>query len=216
MRPSGYDKNGNCTFAIPLCHEFSNKDECIRIIGKYIDKCLERLPNLHFGPENIKNVEDIKKMIGQFYDIGKESLDYDSYVIHHKGISFCLFRHTIQNGWEHSIEFCRYDEMEYIISQQVLYTTLISETISGDEKHLCDHKYDQKMFSKCGTRCTMYTIPTGSTVYVEQKKEHIPKPKKEVSPKPKKEVSPKPKKNENSQVLQIKCSFGRNLVLSKK
>ena len=208
MRPSGYDHNGNCTFAIPLRHEFTYKDECIRIIGKYIDKCLEALPKLYFGPENIKNIKDIKKMIGQFYDIGKESLDYNSYVIHHNGISFCLFRHTAQNGWEHSIEFSRYDEMEYMMSQNVSYTLLISETISGDEKYSRNHSYDQKMFSKCGSSCTMYTIPIGSTVYA--------KPKKEFTPKPKKEFTPKPKKNENGQALQIKCSFGRNLVLNKK
>ena len=200
MRPSGCDYNGNCMFAVPLCHEFSDKDECVRIIGKYIDKCLEVLPKYHFGPENVKNVEDIKKMIGQFYDIGKESLDYNSYVIHHNGISFCLFRHTARNGWEHSIEFSKYDETKYMMGQQVLYITLVSETISGDEKYLRNHDYDQKMTSKCGTSCTMYTIPIGSTVYAEQKNE----------------FNPKSKKNVNGQARRIKCSFGRNLVLMNK
>lgn len=206
MRPSGYDHNGNCIFAIPLCHEFSNKDECIKIIGKYIDKCLEVLPKYPYGLENMKNVEDIKKMIGQFYDLGKESLNYDSHVIHHNGIRFCLFRHTAQNGWKHSIEFSRYDEMDFMLSQNVLNTILISQTISKDEKYSCDHSHDQEMISKGESNCTMYTIPIGSTVYV--------KPKKEFTPKSKKEFTPKPKKND--QPLQIKCSFGRNLVLSKK
>ena len=129
MRPSGYDRNGNCTFAVPLCHEFSDREECINIIGKYIDICLKELPNKYHGTENMQNVKDIKKMIGSFYDIGTESLDYNSYVIHHNGVCFYLFRHTAQNGWSHSIEFCRYDEIEYVMCQKVQYILLISKTI---------------------------------------------------------------------------------------
>lgn len=167
MRQRGYDNKGNCTFAIPLWHEFLNKEECIQIINKYIDLSLNVLS---LSEEKKTIIKEIQGKISKFYDKGKESLSFNAYVLHHKGICFYLCRSTKMNGWNHFIKFCTYNEMDYELSQSIMYIPLVTKMISNGEQYERNHKFDQKMTDKYGSDCTMYAIPLGSTVYEELEK----------------------------------------------
>ena len=178
MRPSGYDKNGNCEFAIPLSSEFSNKDECVKIINKYIDLCLEELINKKYNSFVIENIKEIREKIPNFYHINNTSF-IEAYVIHNNGVCFRLKRYTNVNGWKHSIEFCSYDEMNYLLNSNPSYTLIISKDISDDEKYAVEHNFDQKITNKSNNRNNEGLLVIGSTDYAKIKNEHTEKVKKQ-------------------------------------
>ena len=172
MRPAGYDTNGNCEFAIPLSAEFSNKDECVKIINKYIDLCLEELIIQKYNPFVIENIKEIREKIPNFYHINNTSF-IEAYVIHNNGVCFCLKRYTNVNGWKHSIDFYSYDEMNYLLNSNPSYTLIISKYISDDEKYAVEHNFDQEITNKSNNRNKEGLLVIGSTDYVKIKKQNV-------------------------------------------
>ena len=224
MRPSGYDTNGNCEFAIPLSSEFSNKDECVKIIDKYICLCLEELTNKKHNSFDIKNIEEIKEKIPHFYDI-QDFTFMEAYTIHNNGVCFCLMRHTNVNGWKHSIAFYSYDEMSYFLDSNLTYTLIISKFISDDEKYNVEHKFDQEIINKGNNKNNEGLLIFGSNVYAKIKNERVEKVKKQnVSQQPSQQQTQQPSRqtqsnvnvNQNNHQKQrktINCRFGRPLII---
>lgn len=225
MRPSGYDTNGNCEFAIPLSSEFSNKDECVKIIDKYICLCLEELTNKKHNSFDIKNIEEIKEKIPHFYDI-QDFTFMEAYTIHNNGVCFCLMRHTHVNGWKHSIAFYSYDEMSYFLDSNLTYTLIISKFISDDEKYNVEHKFDQEIINKCNNKNNEGLLIFGSNVYAKIKNERVEKVKKQnISQQPSQQQTQQPSQqqtqsnvnvNQNNNQKQrktINCRFGRPLII---
>lgn len=222
MRPSGYDTNGNCEFAIPLSSEFSNKDECVKIIDKYIDLCLEELTNKKHNSFDIKNIYEIKEKIPHFYDV-QDFTFMEAYTIHNNGVCFCLKRHTYVNGWKHSIAFYSYDEMSYFLDSNLTYTLIISKFISDDEKYNVEHKFDQEIINKCNNKNNEGLLIFGSNVYAKIKNERVEKVKKQnVSQQPSQQQTQQPSQstvnvtmNQNNvkQRKTINCRFGRPLII---
>ena len=208
MRPSGYDKNGNCEFAIPLSSEFSNKDECVKIINKYIDLCLEELINKKYNSFVIENIKEIREKIPNFYHINNTSF-IEAYVIHNNGVCFCLKRYTNVNGWKHSIEFSSYDEMNYLLNSNPSYTLIISKYISDDEKYAVEHNFDQEITNKSNNRNNEGLLVIGSTDYVKIKKQNVSQ---QTSEKHSEKPSEKPSAptSQHSQQIQSNVNMNQN------
>lgn len=228
MRPSGYDTNGNCEFAIPLSSEFSNKDECVKIIDKYIGLCLEELTNKKHNSFDIKNINEIKEKIPHFYDIHDFTF-MEAYTIHNNGVCFCLMRHTYVNGWKHSIAFYSYDEMSYFLDSNLTYSLIISKFISDDEKYNVEHKFDQEIINKGNNKNNDGLLIFGSNVYAKIKNERVEKVKKQnVSQQPSQQQTQQHSQQQTQQSSQsnvnvnqnnvkqrktINCRFGRPLII---
>lgn len=181
MRSGGYDYNGNCVFSVSLYEEFSNKDECVKILNKYINKCIEKIKSRHTDEDKIHTIEYFQKNLGNYYD------DKESFVQLIDGIAFSLIRDTRREGWRHRIEFRTYDETDLELKplSSVMFVILVSEDIDENEKYYCDHKHDQKIRNKGGDSCMMYSFVCGSRIYEEEKKQVEPK---QVPTKEKKQV----------------------------